>query len=63
LRALLERLVAEPAAIDRRAEPAWRRAHEHFAWSAKADQTLSFYEWVLGRRAESPLPAWTEIPG
>ncbi|MBK9386727.1 MAG: glycosyltransferase family 4 protein [Planctomycetes bacterium] len=63
LRALLDRLVADPAAIDRRAEPAWRCAHERFAWSSKADQTLAFYEWVLGRRAVSPLPAWTEIPG
>lgn len=54
LRELLERLAANPSAIDAKSLAAVRRAHEQFTWDAKARQTLEVYRWVCGDRPDKP---------
>jgi len=59
LRDTLTRLADDPAAIDARSEPAWRRAHEQFTWDAKAQQVLRLYEYLLDKalpRPDFPMP-------
>src|SRR6185436_13327516 len=54
LRETLSRLAEDPAQIDAKSEAAYRRAHEQFTWSAKAEQTRAIYDWVLGRSKNRP---------
>jgi hypothetical protein len=54
LRETLSRLADDPALIDAKSEPAYQRAHRQFTWAAKAQQTLTIYEWVLGRAKDRP---------
>ncbi|MGB7161388.1 MAG: glycosyltransferase family 4 protein [Tepidisphaeraceae bacterium] len=56
LRQILTELAANPAAIDAKSEPAWRRAHEQFTWDAKAAQVLRIYDWIMNK--DSPKPAF-----
>jgi glycosyltransferase involved in cell wall biosynthesis len=60
LRATLERLTRDPSRIRPMGERARVRALGRFAWSAKAEQVLEVYRWVLGRRERPdfgmPLP-------
>jgi glycosyltransferase involved in cell wall biosynthesis len=59
-RQVLSELIAKPERIEEMSQQAIRRAHETFTWSAKAQQTLAVYDWVLGRRGKPdfgmPLP-------
>lgn len=50
LRAVLERLVADPSVIRPMGERARRRVLHAFTWEAKAEQVFEIYRWVLGRR-------------
>ncbi len=54
LRETLSRLADDPALIDAKSEAAYQRAHRQFTWAAKAQQTLTIYEWVLGRAKDRP---------
>jgi glycosyltransferase involved in cell wall biosynthesis len=54
LRDTLSRLAEDPAQIDAKSEAAYRRAHEQFTWSAKAEQTRAVYDWILGRSKSRP---------
>ncbi|HEV2292217.1 MAG TPA: glycosyltransferase family 4 protein [Tepidisphaeraceae bacterium] len=54
LRDTLTTLAENPALIDARSEPAWRRAHEQFTWDAKARQVLRIYEWLLDKHLPKP---------
>ena len=60
LRAVLEKLVADPSAIRSIGERARARVFHSFTWDAKAAQVLEVYRWVLGRRDKPdfgmPLP-------
>ncbi|MEA2708294.1 MAG: glycogen synthase [Phycisphaerales bacterium] len=60
LRDTLSRLAETPALIDAKSDAAYARAHRQFTWSAKAEQTLAIYDWVLGRgarlRPQFPMP-------
>src|SRR5687767_7983210 len=47
LREILSRLAEDPASIDAKSQAAYQRAHRQFTWSAKAEQTLAIYDWVL----------------
>jgi glycosyltransferase involved in cell wall biosynthesis len=51
MRETFEQLAQNPALIDAKSEAALQRAHEQFTWSAKAQQSLAVYDWVLGRTA------------
>jgi glycosyltransferase involved in cell wall biosynthesis len=54
LRQTLEQLVETPSLIDAKSDVAFRRAHEQFTWSAKAQQTLKVYDWVTGQNPQRP---------
>jgi glycosyltransferase involved in cell wall biosynthesis len=54
LRETLTRLADDPALIDAKSDAAYNRAHRQFTWSAKAEQTLAIYDWVLGRAKHRP---------
>lgn len=54
LRDTLSALAANPALIDTKSEPAWRRAHEQFTWDAKARQVLRIYEWLMDKKLPKP---------
>ncbi len=60
LRAVLERLTADPSAIRSMGERARARVLRSFTWDAKAAQVLEVYRWVLGQRDKPdfgmPLP-------
>ena len=49
MRETFVKLAEDPALIDAKSRAALRRAHEQFTWSAKAQQSLAVYDWVLGR--------------
>jgi glycosyltransferase involved in cell wall biosynthesis len=48
-RDVLERIVADPAILDQRAERAYERAWQLFTWDAKAAQVLQVLRWVTGK--------------
>jgi alpha-maltose-1-phosphate synthase len=50
VRAILERLVADPSPLPDMAVRARRRVKACFTWPVRAAQTLEVYRWVLGRR-------------
>ncbi len=54
LRAVFERLVANPAALRPMGQRARARVRRHFTWSAKAEQVLEVYRWVTGARPDKP---------
>lgn len=54
LRDVLVRLADQPGLIEPKSLAAHRRAHEQFTWAAKAQQTVSIYQWVLGQRKNRP---------
>ena len=59
LRATLERLAADPGALEPLSASALRRAREQFTWSAKAECVVELYRWLLDRslpRPEFPMP-------
>jgi glycosyltransferase involved in cell wall biosynthesis len=60
LRRVLERMVEDPSDLRAMGERARRRVLGQFTWSAKADQVLDVYRWVLGERDKPdfgmPLP-------
>lgn len=54
LRAVLERIVADPGQLRPMGLRARERVLRHFTWHAKAAQTFEIYRWVLGDRPEKP---------
>jgi glycosyltransferase involved in cell wall biosynthesis len=50
----LTRLAENPALIDAKSEVAWRHAHAHATWDAKAAQVLRVYEWLMDQRLPRP---------
>ncbi|MEO1236575.1 MAG: glycosyltransferase [Planctomycetota bacterium] len=54
LRQTLRSIVADPAALEPKAEAAWRHAHTNFTWAAKAEQVRAVYDHAIGRRADRP---------
>lgn len=59
LRAVLERLAADPGSIRPMGERARARVLDLFTWDAKARQVLEVYRWALGERPDKPEPvAW-----
>jgi glycosyltransferase involved in cell wall biosynthesis len=58
LRMVLESLAADPALRAAMAERARLRAETHYTWSAKAEQILQVYRWVLdgGTRPDFGMP-------
>jgi len=56
LRAALERLAADPVETARMGEAARRRVNDLFIWPRRAEQILTIYDWVLGRRPTRPEP-------
>jgi teichuronic acid biosynthesis glycosyltransferase TuaC len=49
----IERLIAEPAELERLSEAAKQTAREHFTWSRNVDETLAVYDEVAARRIRS----------
>jgi glycosyltransferase involved in cell wall biosynthesis len=47
LRKVFEQLVTDPSAVRPLGERARRRVLRYFTWSAKAEQTLAVYRWVI----------------
>lgn len=56
LRKTLEEIAADPAPLRIMGQAAQAHALGQFTWSAKARQVAEVYDWVLGRRADRPLP-------
>lgn len=54
LRAVLNPLAADPAALGAMSQRAQQHALNHFTWSAKARQVLEVYRWVRKQRADRP---------
>jgi glycosyltransferase involved in cell wall biosynthesis len=54
LRAVLDRIAADPAQLEARRRAGLRRIRTLFTWKAKAEQVLEVYRWVLGRRPDRP---------
>lgn len=54
LRSLLAELADHPEQIEARSAAARQRAHRFFSWSAKAEQVLTVYEWVLDPALPKP---------
>lgn len=54
LREVLSRLAADPSALAAMSQRAQKHALSHFTWSAKANQVLEVYRWVLRQRADKP---------
>ncbi|MGH2894311.1 MAG: glycogen synthase, partial [Solirubrobacteraceae bacterium] len=52
----VNRLIGDPELAQMMGQAGRRRAIEHFAWPAIADQTLAIYRMLTGRR-ETPSPA------
>jgi starch synthase len=52
LRALLERLAADPSSLQAMGERARAHVFRSFTWDAKAAQVLEVYRWVLGQRSK-----------
>jgi starch synthase len=66
LRALLERLAADPSALEAMGGRARDHIFRSFTWDAKAAQILEIYRWALGRRDKPdfgmPLPDTVSPP-
>ena len=56
LRAVLDRIAADPSVLDGLGAAARQRVERKFLWSRKAGQIRAVYDWVLGRRSEKPAP-------
>lgn len=54
LRALLDRLAADPGAVAAAGDRAYNRVQALFTWQRKAAQVAEIYAWLLGRRADRP---------
>ena len=51
---LLGRITADPSQIEAKSQAARRRIQRYFTWTAKADQIVDVYRWVLGQSTEKP---------
>ena len=49
-------LAADPAQTARMGQAARSRVTELFTWPRRAEQILTIYDWVLGRRPTRPEP-------
>jgi glycosyltransferase involved in cell wall biosynthesis len=49
----IERLMSDPAELERQGEAARRTAGEHFSWDRNADETLALYRELTGTRIGS----------
>ena len=56
LRQALERLAADPDQTARMGQAAKARVNDLFTWPRRAEQILTIYDWVLGRRPTRPEP-------
>lgn len=54
LRTILHAIAADPAQLLPMSENGRQRADKLFTWPRKAEQILSVYQWVLGRRTTRP---------
>ncbi len=54
LRAVLERVAADPGQLAAKSTRAVERAFGEFSWPAKALHMIEVYRWVLGRRPDRP---------
>jgi glycosyltransferase involved in cell wall biosynthesis len=50
----LESIVADPRQLAGMSARARGRAHQSFAWAAKAACVVEVYRWVLGERKDKP---------
>jgi glycosyltransferase involved in cell wall biosynthesis len=67
VREALSRLATNPAMAREMGRLGRERALRHFTWSAKAEQVMRVYEWILGRRKAKPempmpIPDTTQAP-
>ncbi len=56
LRKALEQMAADPAGTARMGQASRERVSELFTWPRRAEQILTIYDWVLGRRPSRPEP-------
>jgi glycosyltransferase involved in cell wall biosynthesis len=56
LRQALEQLAADPAQTAAMGQAARSRVNDLFTWPRRAEQILTIYDWVLGRRPTRPEP-------
>ncbi|MFM7333614.1 MAG: glycosyltransferase family 4 protein [Tabrizicola sp.] len=56
LRSALETLAADPAQTARMGQAARKRVTDLFIWPRRAEQILTIYDWVQGRRPTRPEP-------
>jgi glycosyltransferase involved in cell wall biosynthesis len=58
----LAALAHDPAPLGRLAAAGQARVAAHFTWARKAEQLADVYDWVLGRRADRPVPIPAPVP-
>lgn len=56
LRRALEQMAADPAQTARMGQASRQRVTDLFTWPRRAEQILTIYDWVLGRRPTRPEP-------
>jgi glycosyltransferase involved in cell wall biosynthesis len=56
LREALETLASDPVQTARMGQAARKRVTDLFTWPRRAEQILTIYDWVLGRRPTRPEP-------
>ncbi|MDP3262086.1 MAG: glycosyltransferase family 4 protein [Tabrizicola sp.] len=56
LRLALEQMAADPEGTARMGQAARQRVTDLFTWPRRAEQILTIYDWVLGRRPTRPEP-------
>jgi glycosyltransferase involved in cell wall biosynthesis len=57
MRAMLERIAADPGQLAEKSARGVERAFAEFSWPAKALQMLEVYRWVVGQRQDRPVSA------